>query len=252
MIPALSRWSTSAINLPEHADNPVHTDAGARAAGFEAALVAGTTTHAYLTHPAAAGWGDAWLDHGWSELRLLAPVFDGVTVDLVPGTSDASGEPERSGAPPPVIIEARVDGHTKATLAVALDAPDASAAPSDEPIETLPSFTLDLANGIGDYGRRAGDDLDLYDSSGRAHPAVWSEVGNRVTLRHYVDGPWVHVRSEIRHLGPIMADDRVLVQPTLLRRFDSRAGERVLLAVDASVDGRPVARVEHESIIRLR
>ncbi len=242
---ALRPWSTTAVNLPEHADNPVHTDVGARAAGFEAALVAGTTTHAYLTHPAAAGWGEAWLDRGWSELRLKAPVFDGVTVDLVPS-------PEDPAAPGSSTIEARVDGEVKATLAVALD-PPASGDPwvGRQMLETLPPFTVDLADGVGDYGRRAGDDLDLDRSLGRAHPSVWSVLGNRATLRSYVSGPWVHVRSEIRHSGPVGADDLVTVRPALLDRFESRAGERVVLAIEAVVADRVVALIEHESIIRL-
>ena len=41
-----------ARNLPEHARNAIHTDAGARAQGFPRALVAGVTTYAYLVHPA--------------------------------------------------------------------------------------------------------------------------------------------------------------------------------------------------------
>ena len=234
------------MNLAEHADNPVHTDVGARAAGFEAALVAGTTTHAYLTHPAAAGWGDAWLEGGWSELRLRAPVFDGVTVDLVP-VADHAGA---SGA---ATIEARVGGDVKATLSVALQPPT----PGDawvgrDVIETLPDMTVDLADGVGDYGIRVGDDLSAYREAGRAHPSVWSVLGNRVTMRYYVDGPWVHVRSEIRHLGAVAADDRVTLRPALLDRFDSRAGERVVLAIEASVADRVVAAIEHESIIRLR
>ena len=105
----LQPWQTSAINLAEHADNPVHTDEGAKAAGFAAALVAGTTVHAYLTHPPAAAWGAAWLDGGWSELRLLAPVFDEDTVDIVPRTNS--------------VVEAAVDGQLRATLAVATTAP---------------------------------------------------------------------------------------------------------------------------------
>ena len=242
MEPVLHPWSTAAVNLPEHADNPVHTDVGARAAGFEAALVAGTTTHAYLTHPAAAGWGEAWLDHGWSELRLRAPVFDGVTVDLVP-VADSSAS---------ATIEARVDGTVKATLAVALEPPTPGHPwEGRQMLETLPPFTVDLGDGIGDYGRRAGDDLDLYRTTGRAHPSVWSVLGNRATSLNYVDGPWVHVRSEIRHLAPAMAGDRVTVRAALLDRIDSRAGERVVLAIEAVVNDSVVALIEHESIIRL-
>ena len=72
----LMPWSTTAINLPDHADNKIHTDEGARAAGFDAALVAGTTIYAYMTRPAVQAWGRAWLSGGGGELRLRRPVFD--------------------------------------------------------------------------------------------------------------------------------------------------------------------------------
>ena len=52
----LTSWSIIAQNLPEHARNPIHTDAGAQAAGFPRALVAGVTTYAYMTHPVVAAW----------------------------------------------------------------------------------------------------------------------------------------------------------------------------------------------------
>ena len=32
-------WSVTAVNLPEHARNAIHTDAGARAAGIRCLLV---------------------------------------------------------------------------------------------------------------------------------------------------------------------------------------------------------------------
>ena len=77
-------WTVTAQNLAEHARNPIHTDAGAQAAGFPRALVAGVTTYAYLTHPVAAAWGEHWLSHGGGELRLRRPVFDHDTVQCIP------------------------------------------------------------------------------------------------------------------------------------------------------------------------
>ena len=233
----LSSWSTVAVNLPEHANNPVHTDAGAIAAGFDAALVAGTTIHAYLTHPPAAAWGAAWLDHGWSELRLIAPVKDQERVVVSP----AEGS----------VIEARVGGQLRATLAVALSAPIPD--PVEQAIlEEHDPLRIDLAERLGDYGVRAGDDLDLYSREGRAHPAVWSCIGNAVTMAFHVDGPWVHVRSTISHLAPVAANAVVDLRSALIDRFDSRAGGRVVIDIEASVQGRPVARIIHESIVRLR
>ena len=73
-----------ARNLPEHARNAIHTDAGARAQGFPRALVAGVTTYAYLVHPAIDAWGLDWVAHGGGEVRFRRPVFDGDTVRCVP------------------------------------------------------------------------------------------------------------------------------------------------------------------------
>lgn len=231
----LFAWRTSAINLPEHADNPVHTDEGATAAGFPSALVAGTTVHAYLTHPPAAAWGAAWLDGGWSELRLLSPVFDNDVVDLVPTNGDT--------------IEARVDGEVRATLAVALTAPASRAGRTV--IQQHPAMSIELDESLGTYGVRAGDDLDVYRTEGRAHPAVWPSIGNTVTKMFHVTGPWVHVRSAVTHLERAAVDAIVVVTSALVDRFDTRAGERVVIDIEATVDGVPVAIIEHESIIKL-
>ena len=70
-------WSVVAVNLPEHARNAIHTDEGAQAAGFPAALVAGVTTYAYLAHVPLAAWGIEWLTSGGGELDLRSPVFAG-------------------------------------------------------------------------------------------------------------------------------------------------------------------------------
>ncbi len=41
------------------------------------------------------------------------------------------------------------------------------------------------------------------------------------------------------------------VSASLVDRFDSRAGERVVLDLIARIDDTPVAHIEHESIVRL-
>ena len=84
----LETWTVLARNLPEHADNRIHTDAGARAAGFPAALVAGVTTYAYLTHPIVAAWGLDWVANGGGEVRFDAPVFDHEAVTCTPVVDD--------------------------------------------------------------------------------------------------------------------------------------------------------------------
>ena len=240
MSPPLVAWQTSAINLAEHADNPVHTDEGATAAGFPSALVAGTTVHAYLTHPPAQAWGSAWLGRGWSELRLLSPVFDNDTVDLIPNDHGIPNDD--------CVIEARVEGQLRATLAVSI-AP--RSAVERAVIEQHADLTFDLARGLGTYGLRAGDDLGLYATEGWVHPAVWPCIGNQVTDTFHVTGPWVHVRSAVTHMGLVPNDAVVTVRSALVDRFETKAGERVVLDIEAIVDDVVVARIEHESIIRL-
>ena len=98
-LPPAEAWSVVAQNLPEHARNRIHTDEGARAAGFAGALVAGVTTYAYLTHPVVAAWGLDWVRRGAAEVRFRAPVHAGETVTCLP-----TYEPDA------VVVEARVAG----------------------------------------------------------------------------------------------------------------------------------------------
>ncbi len=234
----LQPWSVRAINLPEHADNVVHTDAGARAAGFPRALVAGVTVYAYLSHVPSAGWGAAWVDNGTATVRFRSPVFEDDLVHCVP-------VPDPSGTHT-YIIEARVDDEVRATLGVSKGA----VPPGAHRGELLDPMVVSFGSELAGYGRRAGDDLALF-AHGGVHPAVWPVLGNRVTMASLVDGPWIHVRSNITHLGPVSPGDTALIETTVIDRFDSRAGERAVLDARVSVEGIPVCAIEHESIIRL-
>lgn len=234
----LEPWSTRAVNLPDHADNPIHTDAGARAAGFERALVAGTTVYAYLTHPVMAAWGVDWLTAGGGELRLRKPVFDGDLVDCVVDNAPPAGDR---------LVTAEVGGQARATLEVwrSVEAPPMR---DGEPLETL-EVMLDQSH--LDYGTRAGDDLGLYRDHRIAHPVTWANLANAVFVADLVTGPWIHVRSRIHHEGLAPIGATVRVEANLIERFDSRAGERALVDMRLYADDQPVATIEHEAIIVL-
>lgn len=233
---SLQTWSVRAINLAEHRDNVVHTDAGAKAAGYPSALVAGTTVYAYLTHPAAAAWGRSWVDHGGAEVRFLRPVFDDDAVSCVPVASDDG-----------LTIEAQVGGDARATLAVWQD----PGAPGPHEGEPLHEANFVFGDDLAGYGGRCGDDLEMYAAEGMVHPVVWPVIGNRVTMATLVTGPWIHVRSRVQHLGPVGPGARADVKTTLVKRYTTRAGERAVLDIRVDVDGVPVAAIEHESIITL-
>lgn len=237
-------WSVIAANLPEHAGNPIHTDAGAHAAGFPAALVAGVTTYAYLTHPLVAAWGVDWLRHGGGEVRFRAPVFAGDAVTCTPTPVDDDD-------PRHVRVEAICAERADAPRATFAAVRDSGPAPDPRPGEELEprQFALDGYYGY-DYGARAGDDLDLYERERLVHPAVWPAIVNNVFTTDLVRGAWIHTRSIVRHHGLVEAGAQVDVRAVVVDRFE-RHGERAVVDVVIEHEGRPVATLEHEAIIDL-
>lgn len=232
-------WSITAQNLPEHARNAIHTDAGAQAAGFPRALVAGVTTYAYLTHPVAAAWGLDWVARGGGEVRFRRPVFDGDIVRCVP-TADGDAH----------VIDAVTDQpeQPRATFRAVPVSDEAVAMRPGEPL--LPrSIRLEGEWGA-DYGERAGDDFALYREHGIVHPAVWPALANHIVHTQVARGSWIHTRSIVRHHALAAAGATADVQATVVRRFESH-GERAVLDVRIEVDSLVVATLEHEAIVAL-
>jgi acyl dehydratase len=234
-------WSVVARNLPEHASNTIHTDAGARAAGYPSALVAGVTTYAYLTHPLVAAWGLDWLSRGGGEVRFRSPVYAGDEVQCLPSPDDAGGW----------VVDGRCPARSDVALVRLSAVRDAGPSPPTRPGEPLPSRTVTLAGRWGaDYGARAGDDLALYEREGVVHPAVWPAIANHVVASELVTGPWIHTRSIVRHHAPGPAGATVDLHATVVRRFE-RSGQRAVLDVAIELDGRPLATLEHEATVVL-
>jgi len=233
-----STWVVRALNLPEHAINPIHTDAGAQAAGFERALVAGVTTYAYLTHPPAVAWGEEWLAAGGGEVRFRAPVC---VDDEVHCTPTSTGEL--------TMIEALVDGVARATFVAVRDSGSVVAMRDGE---ALRSRHVRMEGEFGaEYGMRAGDEFDLYTRLGLVHPAVWPAFANHLVHTEVARGSWVHTRSIIRHHSVAHVGGTADIHGVVVRRFDSRAGERAVLDVRIEVSGSVVATLEHEAIVAL-
>ena len=229
----LAAWSAPAVNLAEHADNTIHTDAGAQAAGFPAALVASVTIYAYMTHVPTTAWGKDWLQAGGAHVRFRSPIFDGEIVDYLPsidGTVDAS-----------------VDGGTRSACLVSRSGahPERCTGIGDE-LEPI-SFVADAS--WETYATRAGDDLAIYGDRKILHPVSWMRIANRFFHEQMVTGPWIHVRSNLVHHGVALHGARLDATARVVDRFDSRAGERAILDVRISADGQPVATYEHEAII---
>ena len=225
-------WSIAAVNLPEHADNPVHTVEGGRAAGYDGAVVAGTTVFAYLTRPVAEAWGREWVVGGGHEVWFRGPVLADERVTVAGGPDE---------------VTATVGARLCARLV-----PERRAEPPHEPMgDRLEPLVVELDDRWTGYAARAGEDLTLYDEMDLVHPVVWPSLANRVFATQLVDGAWVHTRSRIRHLGEVAPGATVVVESWELDRFSTRTGERAVVDMRMTVEGRLVGAVEHEAIVRL-
>jgi hypothetical protein len=235
------------VNLPEHAGNVIHTDEGARAAGFDAALIAGVTVYAYLTHPVAAAWGLDWVRSGGAHVSFQTPVLDGEVVDCVPVVPE---EPRSGPAGASWEIQARVGDEIRArsTMWRGMPTDDRREA---RMVEQLESLSVPLSGEWEGYGARAGDDLELYASEGIVDPAVWPALANTITRVNLVRGPWIHTRSLIRHHGLGRLGSIATVEGVVIDRFTTRAGERAVLDISIHADGELLASLEHEAIIAL-
>ncbi len=232
-------WTVTAQNLPEHARNVIHTDAGAQAAGFPRALVAGVTTYAYLTHPIVAAWGVDWLQGGGGEVRFRRPVFDQDTLRCSPAADGCA-----------VVVQALTDEPDQ-PRAVFRAVRDGGAPTAMGPGERLTSKRLHLAGEWGaDYGSRAGDDFALFEELDIVHPAVWLALANHMVHAEVARGSWIHTRSIVRHHATAAAGSIADVHAVVVRRFESH-GERAILDVHIEVNGVLVATLEHEAIVAL-
>ena len=227
-------WSVTAVNLPEHADNPIHTDAGARAAGFSGALVAGVTTYAAMSHLPATAWGREWITRGGAAVRFRHPILDGDRIECVVADDRR--------------VTARVDGGIRVEADFVRAGRDPIVHRDGATLQPI-EFVLDES--WSDYGMRAGDDAAIYAEDGIAHPSSWPRIANRFCHEQLVTGSWIHVRSRIAHLGSAAIGTEIRAVAAVVERIDSRAGERAILDVRITADGRDVAAVEHEAIISL-
>jgi acyl dehydratase len=246
-------WSIRARNLPDHANNPIHTDVGARAAGFERALVAGVTSYAYCLHPVLESYGLEFAAHGEAEVRFRSPVFDGDELTF-PTTAVSAGLSGLSGLSVNAVA-ARVDKPLLSVNAwnqhrpshIASGASEVSGSmQSDEQLETV---VLRLTGEYSShYAERAGDDFSM---QGFVHPAVWPALANYVFHRQLARGSWIHTRSVVKHHALVRDGVEATIHTTVRERFE-RGGERVIAdVVISTADAGVVATVEHEAIVDL-
>jgi hypothetical protein len=244
----MNQWSVRAVNLPEHQNNRIHTDEGAREAGFGSALVAGVTVYAYLTHPVVAA-DPGWVAHGAGEVRFFAPVEHAEEVFCTPtdlSENESDGKSEGSVLRSPAVVARVGASHMIRAQLRLLDSPVFSDAEGDP----LNQVEVLLDDTIATYGPRAGDDLVLY-TDGIVHPCIWPSLANRVFHEQLVEGSWIHTRSLIQHHRLARVGEQVRVTGRVQRRFTKPTGDRAIARIAIVSENGPIATLEHEAIVKL-
>jgi acyl dehydratase len=254
-------YEVLARNTDTASDNKIHDDEVARRYGFAGGLVPGVVVHAYLTHPPAAEWGAAWVAGGAIHARFAKPVYDGRRVEIDP-----------EGAQ----LVARCDGIETAIATVV--PPGARAAepidpgrwphrplpaPGDRPAATAEAFPDGAVLGAldahfrldraGAYLDAIGETLPLYLEEGIAHPGWLIAQANYVLAANVVLGPWIHVESDVTHLGLVHHDDRISTRAVVAGCFERRGHRFVELDVlILNQAEHPVLRARHVAIYQPR
>jgi acyl dehydratase len=262
-----------ARNLVRESPNRIHDDEAARRHGYAAGLVAGSTLYAYLSRPLVAAWGEAWLARGTARLRLRRPVYDGDLLEVDARVVARSGSPVAGE----VVVRVEASGPREGAVAAAVaglawgappPAPDPAGYPAASPRAVRPPASPEALAGLGPlagpvedlegaalaaYADAVEDPAPLYRGPGAAlHPGLVLQQANLALAASVALGPWVHVESDVAHLGAARAGERIATRGRVARVFE-RWGRR-LVELDllvAAGEGRPVAHVRHTAIYDL-
>ena len=80
----METYRVEAYNTATSSENKIHDDEVAQKFGFTGGLVPGVDVYAYLCHPPAVAWGEAWLREGTMSARFAKPAYDGELLTIEP------------------------------------------------------------------------------------------------------------------------------------------------------------------------
>ena len=264
-----------AFNDAAESENKIHDDAVAKQYGFRGGLVPGVTVHAYMTHPVVEVLGLPWLDHGRMSARFLKPVYEGEEtaistkvarawkdgIELELAVHDPSGELCAIGT---VALEqpaaAPAAGAGAGAGAVAAREHTGERPPANEQSLAIGTVlgtlreTFRQAPDHVTYLAQIGEGLDLYRGPGAvAHPGWLMRRANNVLFENVRLGPWIHVSSEVTHLGLLRDGDALETRAVVTDLFERKGHRFVDLDVMIIANGdRPVMRAAHRAIYEVR
>ena len=268
MADVLPEYRVRAVNTSTDSDNKIHDDTTAKKYGFAGGLVPGVTVYAYLTHPLAEALGPAWLSRGTASVRFVKPILHGEDLHV---TGEITGRDPQHGITATVrgitassgecaVLTATVPAKAPTPVNVAMypEAPPPAERGPGTPehmrmLDVLGTFTerYDIAR-AEEYLTTVSDALPLYrEAMGWIHPAFHTYLGNRLLRTNVMIGPWIHLGSVVRHLGPARVGDSLAARGKVRSLWEKKGRDFVEIDMIVIANGKPVAHVLHSAIYRL-
>ena len=256
----------SIVALPEPPEvaegNPIHGDEIAAQVGYDAALVSGVHTYGWATDAVVAALGEGWLDHGWADVSLRRPLYEGERITTVVEDDGTLRTAKDDGT---VVLVGAVgvgdaDFRDQLVRPTRLD-------PEPQPTElahlllaTAPVGTdfrpmaVPAAESPAWAKKRLGEQLGsrYLGARPRLHPG-WIAARMTALVRHsYHYGPAIHARTRMQHLGPGWAEGTIIVGARLVQVYERKGHhyhESDCWVISA--DETPIAAFRHTGIFRI-
>ena len=245
--------------------NVIHADEGARAMGFQAALVPGTALYSYLESAIRGSLGPGWAERGAAEVRFTAPAHDG---DQLTAAAGPSGD----GTAVEAAVTRDETGQVAATARAWLlgpgeEPPDVAGFPLAELPASPPPFSEAWALDIGELGslRLAPTRADIGEFlSGIGEPpdlfgddvpsAFLSRTYARLMSENVVrSSPSIHTSSRIRRFRRVELGEPLSVRGHIDRLFGRRGNRYYVLDIAYVGEGGDVVMAQrHTGIYRPR
>lgn len=265
-----------AYNYAPDSENRIHGDEIAKQFGFKGGLVPGVGDFAYMTHPVVEALGVVWLEKGWMDAKFLKPVYDGDTIEVRTKVG------ERDGTAHDIYVEVELynsEGTLCATgsggrfpIELMISAHDFPLAPLPDKNKKLPahidalpagmllgsiSQRIDLKKMEHTAAERYRDELPYYKSrpghDPAVHPGILLQMANDILVENVALGPWIHTASEIQNHAIPRDGEELSLRGRVRDSYERRGHHMVELDLAMFGEGeRPIMKIEHKAIIRLR
>ncbi len=262
-----------ARNPATASENRIHADDVAQRYGFQGGLVPGVTVYGYACHALVQALGPAWVEHGATHMRFVAPCYEGEELAITVQTAP----------PPPFEVGVSTGERTCVVGSAALaasgrggpDFPEIPAAPAPEPGDrpppdggffvagrvlgsvplptdqaTVDAYLTAISEPSPIYVPRSGPGAGRV-VDGVVHPGQLLGSANRVLTANVVLPAWLHVESEVQHLRAVAVGEEVEVRARIADVFERKGHHFVRLDVAWVARAETVALARHTAIWRL-